>query len=66
MKKNINGIPFKRLQCTKVKLSRYDINLIHVPGKEMFIADALSRACISSQDNDVDIDVSDAQISILY
>ncbi|CAI6369196.1 unnamed protein product [Macrosiphum euphorbiae] len=65
MKKNINDIPSKRLQCIKVKLSRYDINLIHVPGKKMFIADALSRACISSRDNDdVDIDVSDVVHSI--
>uniref|UniRef100_A0A2S2PCF5 RNA-directed DNA polymerase n=1 Tax=Schizaphis graminum TaxID=13262 RepID=A0A2S2PCF5_SCHGA len=64
MKKNINDIPSKRLQCIKVKLSRYDINLIHVPGKKMFIADALSRACILSRDNDVDIDVSDVVHSI--
>ncbi|KAL4127438.1 hypothetical protein QTP88_011609 [Uroleucon formosanum] len=64
MKKNINDIPSKRLQCIKVKLSRYDINLIHVPGKKMFIADALSRACMSSRDNDVDIDVSDVVHSI--
>ncbi|KAL4083841.1 hypothetical protein QTP88_029157 [Uroleucon formosanum] len=64
MKKNINDIPSKRLQCIKVKLSRYDINLIHVPGKKMFIADALSRACMSSRDNNVDIDVSDVVHSI--
>ncbi|KAF0755067.1 Integrase catalytic domain-containing protein, partial [Aphis craccivora] len=64
MKKNINDIPSKRLQCIKVKLSRYDINLIHIPGEKMFIADALSRACISSRNNDLDIDVSNVVHSI--
>ena len=34
----------KRLQCMMLRLQRFDLNLTYKPGKEMYIADALSRA----------------------
>jgi len=49
MKKEINQISSKRLQRIKLKLSIYDIEVVHVAGKEMYIADAISRACSKSE-----------------
>ena len=42
-KKPINTAS-KRLQRMMLRLQRFDLNLTYKPGKEMFIADALSRA----------------------
>lgn len=36
----------KRLQRMLLRLQKYDINLIYVPGQEMLLADTLSRAYI--------------------
>lgn len=49
MKKDFNQILSKRLQRIKLKLSIYDIVVVHVSGKEMYIADTLSRACSKSE-----------------
>lgn len=56
MKKDLHDIPSTRLQRIILKLSKYDITLKHVPGAQMHIADALSRACsTASQDSDSDL-----------
>ena len=36
-----------RLQRFLIRLQRYDLNVVYVPGKEMFVADMLSRASIN-------------------
>jgi hypothetical protein len=72
MQKDINSIPSRRLQCIKLKLSRYNVTLVYVPGKKMFFADALSRASYSvhkgfqnkSENRGVDLDVSDVVHSV--
>lgn len=43
MKKDIHKIPNARLQRMRLSLIKYRINLIHIPGREMYIADFLSR-----------------------
>lgn len=45
MKKPISDIPSARLQRIKLKLMKYKLEVVHSPGKDMHIADALSRAC---------------------
>lgn len=45
MKKQISDIHSSRLQRIKLKLMKYDLEVVHCPGKDMHIADALSRAC---------------------
>lgn len=40
-----------RLQRMFIRLQRYDIKLVHKPGKQLFIADALSRAFITDFEN---------------
>lgn len=60
IKKDINSIPSRRLQCIKLKLSMYDFDLQFISGKKMLIADAISRACVKSDHTDsVDLDVDD-------
>lgn len=45
---SINNKPLascpKRLQCLLLRLKQYDVQLLYKPGKEMFLADTLSRA----------------------
>lgn len=43
MKKDIHKIPNARLQRMRLSFIIYRVNLIHVPGKELYIADLLSR-----------------------
>ena len=43
MKKALANAP-KRLQGMMMRLQKYDINLIYVPGKHLLLADTLSRA----------------------
>lgn len=43
MKKELGAIPSTRLQRMKIRLMKYSIDLKHVPGKEMYISDLLSR-----------------------
>lgn len=57
MNKDISGVHSARLQRIKLKLCKYDLNVTYLPGKEMHIADALSRACIGIE-NSIDTDRS--------
>ncbi|RYE25774.1 MAG: hypothetical protein EOP45_04445 [Sphingobacteriaceae bacterium] len=43
MKKDIHKIPNARLQRMRLSLLKYRVNLVYVPGKELYIADLLSR-----------------------
>ena len=43
----------KRLQRMMMSLQRYDIKLVHKAGKEMFVADTLSRAVSGDQDIEI-------------
>lgn len=43
LKKNINEAPNKRIQRMMLKLQRYALKTIYVPGRELWIADTLSR-----------------------
>lgn len=45
IKKNVGEIPSPRLQRMILKLIKYDLELRYVPGKELYIADLLSRGC---------------------
>ena len=50
-----------RLQRMLMKLQRYDVHLTYVPGKEMYISDALSRAYLEESTEtliDEDLDVN--------
>lgn len=38
-------ISYKILQIIRIKLVRYDINLVHIPAKKLFIKDSLSHTC---------------------
>ncbi|XP_045445826.1 uncharacterized protein K02A2.6-like [Melitaea cinxia] len=44
-KKPLNDVP-ARLQRMMLSLQAYDLNVIYVPGKEMYISDTLSRAAL--------------------
>lgn len=47
----------QRLQRIMLKLLSYDINIKHVPGKNMYIADTLSRATTSREHSQIDDDI---------
>ena len=52
MKKPIhNATP--RIQTMLLKLQRYNINLVYKPGKELYIADTLSRAYQQADESDI-------------
>jgi hypothetical protein len=44
----------KRLQRMQLRLQRYDITVCHKPGKHMYIADTLSRASLTNDNNVLD------------
>lgn len=50
MKKDFDKIPSARLQRMKLRLIKYKLNLFHIPGKDLYIADLLSR--YFNKDND--------------
>ena len=52
-----------RLQRMLMKLQRYDLKLVYVPGKEMHISDALSRAYL--QENDDKLIDDELEISLI-
>ena len=56
MQKKLEDVP-KRLQNMRLKLLKYTFKITHVPGKQMILADALSRAYLrDSEKNDPDFD----------
>lgn len=56
---NISSKPLheisKRLQCMSLFLQKYDLNIVHVQGKDNWTADALSRAPIEAKLNEDNI-----------
>ena len=40
-----------RVQCMMLKLQRYTLNVVYKPGREMYLADTLSRANIEGEDD---------------
>jgi hypothetical protein len=38
-----------------MKLQRYDLRIVYVPGKEMYISDTLSRAFLSDNNDEFDV-----------
>lgn len=57
MNKDLSDIHSTRLQRIKLKLLKYDLDVTYLPGKEMHIADALSRA-FNNYQNKKDTDSS--------
>jgi hypothetical protein len=50
-KKPLNKAP-ARLQRIMLAIQRYNFNVIYKPGRELIVADALSRACTQTSGND--------------
>lgn len=58
-----------RLQRMLMKLQRYDLKLMYVPGKDMHISDALSRSYLQETpeilvDDEIDVDSIEAQLPV--
>eukprot|EP00118_Oscarella_pearsei_P023104 m.272463 g.272463 ORF g.272463 m.272463 type:complete len:1311 (+) comp40563_c0_seq3:40-3972(+) len=53
--KDLSDLP-PRIQRFKMRLMRYKYKIIHVPGKEMICADALSRQPLPKGENDVEVE----------
>ena len=60
LRKPLGAAP-SRLQRMLLQLQRYDLDVIYKPGKEMLIADTLSRAVIQDQDTSED-NMSDVKV----
>ena len=58
MNKEIHQIPSSRLQRIHFKLSMCDFELVYTPGKNMLIADAISRACSTAENIETDIELN--------
>ena len=54
--KPINMAPLC-LQRMMIKLQSYDIYIMHCKGKEMYLADTLSRATVDPPEDQMDADV---------
>lgn len=52
LNKKISEIPSTRLQRMKIKLLKYQIKIAYIPGKEMHIADLLSRSFMNEANTD--------------
>ena len=50
VKKPLRNAP-KRLQGMLLKVQKYDVDIVYKPGPEMYLADTLSRAFLSSTEN---------------
>ena len=50
-KKNLNDCP-QRLQRMMLKLQKYDLTIVYKPGKELLVADTLSRAYLKEEYED--------------
>lgn len=58
-----------RLQRMLMKLQRYELKLVYVPGKDMHISDALSRSYLQETpeilvDDEIDVDSIEAQLPV--
>ena len=62
-KKSINECP-ARLQRIRLKLQRYDLLIKYKPGKELLLADALSRAYINNEKLNLEKEI-EAQVCLL-
>ena len=51
MKKPLHAAPF-RLQKLMMQLQRYDLDVVYKRGKELYVADTLSRAYLTEEDTD--------------
>lgn len=67
LNKNLNDCP-ARLQRMLIRLQKFDISVVYIPGKDLFIADALSRANYNRNNNyyisDIDLDI-EAQVCLV-
>ena len=65
-KKSLHKVP-SRIQKLMIRLMRYNVEISYMPGREMYIADALSRAYLSDEKPDLSYSVlkvhSHAQLS---
>jgi transposase InsO family protein len=61
MKKPLSVAP-PRLQRMLLQLQKYDIEVVHVPGKDIPVADALSRKFLPAQDDDEFVKELSAQV----
>ena len=57
LKKSLSSAP-PRLQRMLLRLQKYDISLKYKPGKEMVVADTLSRAYLQDSNNDMEDEIS--------
>ena len=56
IKKPLSQVPV-RIQRLLLRLQRYDVTLTYKPGKELYIADTLSRAYLTGRDpSDIELD----------
>ena len=49
--KNLDELPI-RVQCFRLRLMRFSYSMSHVPGKELIMADTLSRAPVLNSNTD--------------
>jgi hypothetical protein len=61
LKKPLHAAP-KRLQRMLLQLQKYDIRLQYTPGKEIYIADTLSRAYLKDLPNGNESDIEDVNM----
>jgi transposase InsO family protein len=61
-KKPLNSCP-PRIQRFRLRLQKYDLNIIYKPGKDMHIADTLSRAALPCTSN-MEEEVEDVRIHV--
>lgn len=64
MNKNVSEIPSNRLQKMRIKFFECDIELKYLPGKNMHIADLLSRNYIKSSEDTSEFDILDIVHSV--
>ena len=55
-KKPLNQCP-ARIQIIRLRTQMYDINVMYKPGKELFLADALSRAYLLNEKDNFDEEI---------
>ena len=53
--KQLDSLPARVLRF-RLRLDRFDFTIKHVPGKQLYTADTLSRAPLTSQDNSSDLE----------